>query len=65
MLHDRGLLPRRAAGGWELVHTTHLHTLATRMPNGRAEIFDGVGHLVHMEATDRFNARMLDFLDGH
>lgn len=40
-------------------------SLATRMPNGRAEVFDGIGHLVHMEATDRFNARVLDFLDGH
>ncbi len=39
--------------------------LAGRMPNGRAEVFEGVGHLVHMEATDRFNARVLEFLDGH
>jgi len=35
------------------------------MPKGQAEVFDGVGHLVHMEATDRFNARVLEFLDGH
>ncbi|AWN38878.1 alpha/beta fold hydrolase [Methylobacterium radiodurans] len=39
--------------------------LAARMPNGRAEVFEGVGHLVHMEAADRFNARVLEFLDGH
>ena len=38
--------------------------LAARMPNGRAEVFEGVGHLVHMEASDRFNALALDFLNG-
>jgi pimeloyl-ACP methyl ester carboxylesterase len=39
--------------------------LAARMPQGRAVVFDGVGHLVHMEATDRFTAVTLEFLDGH
>ena len=38
--------------------------LAARMPNGRAIVLDGIGHLVHMEATDRFDAAMLRFLDG-
>ncbi|WP_409566067.1 alpha/beta fold hydrolase [Methylobacterium sp. J-059] len=39
--------------------------LAARMLNGRAIVFAGIGHLVHMEATDRFDAAMLEFLDGH
>ncbi len=39
--------------------------LAARMPNGQAEVFEGVGHLVHMEATDRFNTRVVGFLDSH
>lgn len=39
--------------------------LAGRMPNGRAVVLPGIGHLVHMEATDRFNALTLEFLDGH
>lgn len=38
--------------------------LAARMPDGRAEIFEGIGHLVHMEATDRFNALVIEFLDA-
>lgn len=46
-------------------NAAHARSLAARMPNGRAEVFPGIGHLVHMEATDRFNATMLDFLNGH
>ena len=40
-------------------------SLAARMPDGRAEIFEGIGHLVHMEAPSRFNATVLEFLNGH
>lgn len=43
----------------------HARELAAKMPNGRAEVFDGIGHLVHMEATDRFNTLALDFLAAH
>ncbi|GJE28230.1 alpha/beta fold hydrolase [Methylobacterium organophilum] len=39
--------------------------LAGKMADGRVEVIDGVGHLVHMEATERFNALALDFLNGH
>ncbi|GJE61938.1 alpha/beta fold hydrolase [Methylobacterium trifolii] len=39
--------------------------LAARMPSGKALVFDGIGHLVHMEATERFNGAVLEFLDGH
>lgn len=39
--------------------------LAAKMPDGRAVVFEGIGHLVHMEATDRFNASVLEFLNTH
>ncbi|WP_342151372.1 alpha/beta hydrolase [Methylorubrum sp. SB2] len=44
-------------------NTGHARALAARMPNGRAEVINNVGHLVHMEATSMFNGLMLDFLD--
>jgi pimeloyl-ACP methyl ester carboxylesterase len=36
--------------------------LAARMANAKVVVFDGVGHLGHLEATPRFNAAVLDFL---
>ncbi len=36
--------------------------LAVRMANAKVKVFDGVGHLVHLEATQPFNATLLDFL---
>jgi pimeloyl-ACP methyl ester carboxylesterase len=36
--------------------------LAAKMPNGRAVVFEGIGHLVHMDAEARFNEEMLRFL---
>jgi len=38
--------------------------LAPQMKNARVEVFPGVGHLVHLEAKDRFNAAMLSFLNA-
>jgi pimeloyl-ACP methyl ester carboxylesterase len=38
--------------------------LAARMPNGKVEVYEGIGHLVHMEAVERFNASMLAFLNA-
>lgn len=38
--------------------------LAARMRDGRAEVIEDVGHLVHLEATERFNALALAFLDA-
>ena len=37
--------------------------LAAKIPAGRAEIFEGIGHLVHMEAEQRFNETLLGFLN--
>ncbi len=36
--------------------------LAARMANARVKVFDGVGHLGHLEATQPFNATLLSFL---
>jgi pimeloyl-ACP methyl ester carboxylesterase len=37
-------------------------SLAGRMSNARAVVFEGVGHLAHLEATERFNETLLNFL---
>jgi pimeloyl-ACP methyl ester carboxylesterase len=34
------------------------------MPNGKAEVIPGVGHLVFLEAPAKFDALMLAFLGG-
>jgi pimeloyl-ACP methyl ester carboxylesterase len=38
--------------------------LAARMTYAKIEVYQGIGHLVHLEATARFNASMLAFLDA-
>jgi pimeloyl-ACP methyl ester carboxylesterase len=37
--------------------------LAAKMPKARVEMFEGVGHLIHLEATQRFNESILAFLN--
>jgi pimeloyl-ACP methyl ester carboxylesterase len=32
------------------------------MKQARVEVFEGFGHVVHLEAKDRFNASVLSFL---
>jgi pimeloyl-ACP methyl ester carboxylesterase len=36
--------------------------LAARMPNAKVEVFEGIGHVVHLEAVERFNNSALNFL---
>ena len=36
--------------------------LAVKMPKARVEVFEGMGHLPHLEAPERFNALVLGFL---
>jgi pimeloyl-ACP methyl ester carboxylesterase len=36
--------------------------LAARMPNARAEVIPNTGHLVFLEAPQKFDALVLDFL---
>jgi pimeloyl-ACP methyl ester carboxylesterase len=31
------------------------------MPKARVEVFEGMGHLPHLESRERFNALVLDF----
>jgi pimeloyl-ACP methyl ester carboxylesterase len=38
--------------------------LAPKMTAGKVEVIEGVGHLVHLEAAQKFNAIMLGFLNG-
>jgi pimeloyl-ACP methyl ester carboxylesterase len=39
--------------------------LVTKMPQGQVEMFEGVGHLIHLEAPEKFNDAVLRFLiDG-
>jgi len=37
-------------------------SLGARMANARVVVFEGVGHLGHLEATQRFNETLLNFL---
>ncbi len=37
-------------------------SLATQMSNARVVVFEGIGHLAHLEAESKFNATLLDFL---
>ena len=36
--------------------------LATKMPNGRAEVIENAGHLVFLDAPEKFNELMVGFL---
>ena len=57
----RNLLPPEAAA--KLGRNAELaKEVAGKMPKGRAVIYDGVGHLIHLEAEERFNKDMLAFL---
>jgi pimeloyl-ACP methyl ester carboxylesterase len=38
--------------------------LASGMTNAKVEVYEGIGHLVHMEAVQRFNSSMLSFLNA-
>jgi pimeloyl-ACP methyl ester carboxylesterase len=38
--------------------------LAAEMKDGQVEVFEGIGHLVHLEQPERFNEVVLDFFDA-
>lgn len=38
--------------------------LVAKMPNAKVDVYEGVGHLVHLEATDKFNAAVTAFLNA-
>lgn len=63
--HAGGAGPRRGAlrhrpGRFQ--NAKLAQALALKMPDARVEVFDGIGHLVPLEAEERFNAAMLKFL---
>lgn len=37
--------------------------VAAKMPNARADVFEGNGHMLHMEAPERFNSTLTGFLN--
>jgi pimeloyl-ACP methyl ester carboxylesterase len=37
--------------------------LAAKMPKASIEVFEGIGHLIHLEAPERFNESVLRFLN--
>ena len=37
--------------------------LASKMPQASVEVFDGIGHLIPLEAPQRFNETILRFLN--
>jgi pimeloyl-ACP methyl ester carboxylesterase len=41
----------------------HAKELAAKMPHAQVEVFEGVGHLIHLEAEQRFNESVLHFLN--
>jgi pimeloyl-ACP methyl ester carboxylesterase len=43
-------------------NATLAQSLAARMANAKFVVFEGVGHLGHLEATERFNETLLGFL---
>jgi pimeloyl-ACP methyl ester carboxylesterase len=43
-------------------NTALAQSLAARMANAKIVVFEGVGHLGHLETTLRFNEALLEFL---
>lgn len=46
------------------VPVAHCEQLAQTLPNARAEIWTGTGHLAHSERPNRFNAEVIAFLQA-
>jgi pimeloyl-ACP methyl ester carboxylesterase len=47
-----------------LVGVGHAKELERLIPDSRASIYEGIGHVVQLEAPERFNREVEDFLDG-
>jgi len=39
------------------------HGRTAKMPDARIEVFEGIGHLVHLEQPQRFNTAVLNFFN--
>jgi proline iminopeptidase len=56
----RNFAPEELQG--KMGQNAHLaQELAAKMKDGRVEVFEGIGHLVHLEAPERFNKVVLHF----
>jgi pimeloyl-ACP methyl ester carboxylesterase len=56
----RDLAPEALRG--KMGHNVELaRELAAKMPNAKVEVFEGTGHLIHLEAPQRFNDTVLRF----
>jgi pimeloyl-ACP methyl ester carboxylesterase len=57
----RDMAPEALRG--KMGHNVELaRELAAKMPKASVEVFEGVGHLIHLEAPQRFNRSVLSFL---
>jgi pimeloyl-ACP methyl ester carboxylesterase len=59
-------VPTIVFGGTEDVYTNveTITSMQKAIPNSRLEIFEGIGHMPNLEAPDRFNAALENFLAG-
>ncbi|MFQ6007393.1 MAG: alpha/beta fold hydrolase [Candidatus Zixiibacteriota bacterium] len=52
------------AGAADRVFLSLARQLHERIPNSRLSIYEGVGHMVNLEAAERFNAELAQFLQS-
>jgi pimeloyl-ACP methyl ester carboxylesterase len=58
----RDMAPEALRG--KMGHNVELaRELAPKMPKGTVEVFEGTGHLIHLEAPQRFNESVVSFLN--
>ena len=58
----RDMAPEALRG--KMGHNVELaRELAAKMPKGNVEVFEGTGHLIHLEAPQRFNESVVSFLN--
>ncbi len=51
-------------GGEDRAYLRAAEVMASKLPQARYEVIEGAGHIVNIEATEAFNALLLDFLRG-
>ena len=58
----RDMAPEALRG--KMGHNVELaRELAAKMPKANVEMFEGAGHLIHLEAPQRFNESVVSFLN--
>jgi pimeloyl-ACP methyl ester carboxylesterase len=58
----RDMAPEALRG--KMGHNVELaRELSAKMPKGTVEAFEGTGHLIHLEAPQRFNESVVSFLN--